>query len=126
MKNFSSGRAKGIVCLLAGTACAVSVHAAEHSSCPYKPQVPATRLQQTIAGTVTDNRGPLAGVTVSVKGKTIVAITDANGHFTIAADLNDVLVFTFVGYKTTELTVQAFTPLNITLKKMPWPYRKSP
>lgn len=117
MKNFSFGRAKGIVCLLAGTACAVSVHAAEHSSCPYKPQVPITRLQQTITGTVADHRGALPGVTISIKGKTALAITDANGHFTINADLNDVLIFTFVGYKTTELTVQAFTPLKITLEE---------
>lgn len=115
MKNFSLGRAKGLVCLLAGTACAVSAHAAGHS-CHYKPQVNVTRLQQNqITGTAGDSRGPLPGVTVAVKGKPVVAITDAEGHFSVAANINDVLVFSFVGYKTVELTVNNLSPLRIIL-----------
>jgi TonB-linked SusC/RagA family outer membrane protein len=59
--------------------------------------------QTQIAGTVSDSRGPLPGVTVSVKGTTVTTITDSNGAYAITAADGDILIFSFVGYKTVEV-----------------------
>jgi len=112
MKNFSLRKATALLLLLTAAG-HVSAHATE-LRIPYTPR---SLQQTTIHGTVTDSRGPLPGVTLTVKGKPTTTITDANGQFTIAADLNDILVISYIGYKTTELTVTAFTPLHITLEE---------
>lgn len=67
----------------------------------------ARAQDRTITGHVTgeDNKG-LSGVTVSVKGSQRKTATDAMGNFTIAAKSGDVLQFSFVGFKTSEFTVQ--------------------
>lgn len=62
---------------------------------------------RTITGKVTsDDNKPLAGATVTVKGTTRNTTTDANGNFRIVAKTGDVLVFSFVGRKPSEITVQ--------------------
>lgn len=48
---------------------------------------------------------PLPGVTVAVKGETRGTVTDADGNFTITVEPSDVLVFSFIGMETQELTV---------------------
>lgn len=60
----------------------------------------AASQQHTVSGVVSDNQGPLPGVTVSVKGSTAATITDSKGSFTITAGGGDILIFSFVGYKT--------------------------
>lgn len=60
-----------------------------------------------ITGTVvaaSDNT-PLPGVTVALKGQAKGTVTDADGKFTIAAQPSDVLVFSFIGMETQEVTV---------------------
>jgi len=69
-----------------------------------------------ITGTITDNNGkPLAGVTVVVKGERKGVSTDESGKFTINAKGGDVLVFSFIGFKTKEVRVGAETTLSISL-----------
>jgi len=59
--------------------------------------------QNSVRGTVTDANGAMAGVAVVVQGTQVVAITDGNGFYTIRANENDVLEFTYFGYdKVTE------------------------
>src|SRR5689334_6442158 len=63
--------------------------------------------QRNLSGIVTDeNRTPLAGATVSVKGADAVTTTDATGKFTInvPADKN-ILVVSYVGMKMKEFTI---------------------
>ncbi|WBX71893.1 SusC/RagA family TonB-linked outer membrane protein [Tenacibaculum retecalamus] len=60
---------------------------------------------KTISGTVSDESGSLPGVTVLKKGTTIGTETDFDGNYSIKAKTGDVLVFSFVGMKTTERTV---------------------
>ena len=61
-----------------------------------------------VKGTVTDNqKRPLSGVTVKTKKNNQVAVTDANGNFTIQADKGDVLVFSYLGFGTKEVKVTA-------------------
>ena len=63
-------------------------------------------LQEQIRGTVLDeNEQGLPGVNIAVKGTNKGAITDFNGTFLIDAGLDDILVFTYVGYKTKEVTI---------------------
>ncbi|XHR96625.1 SusC/RagA family TonB-linked outer membrane protein [Mucilaginibacter sp. UC70_90] len=71
-----------------------------------------------ITGLVADNKGPLPGVSVKIKGTNLGVLTDNNGKFTInVPDNNAVLVFTFVGYVSTEITVGDRKNINVTLKE---------
>jgi len=65
----------------------------------------AQEANYTIEGKVSDDQGPLAGVTVSIKGKIGGTMADADGLFSIKAMRGDWLVFTFVGYETQEWLV---------------------
>lgn len=49
--------------------------------------------------------GPLAGVSVTVKGTNRGVSTDANGDFSISAPENGILVFSFVGFENQEIAV---------------------
>jgi TonB-linked SusC/RagA family outer membrane protein len=54
-----------------------------------------------ITGKVTDETGEtLPGVSILIKGKQVGTITDVNGVYTIKADANDFLVFSYVGMET--------------------------
>ncbi len=70
---------------------------------------------RTISGTVSDESGPLPGVTVLKKGTTQGTETDFDGKFSIQAKTGDVLVFSFVGMKTTEKTVGASSTYNVVM-----------
>lgn len=71
--------------------------------------------QMTVSGTVTegDTDSPLPGVTIQVKGTTIGVITDVDGKYRIGASPNDVLVFSFIGFKSKEVTVGNQTTISV-------------
>lgn len=74
------------------------------------------QTKKTIEGSVTDSTGKgLQGVTVSVKGSKTSAITDAAGSFKIAAASNDIIVISYVGYQTREISVGNQSALTISL-----------
>ncbi len=61
--------------------------------------------ERKITGRVTDPQNePLVGVTVSVKGKPVSTTTDVNGAFSINASVQDILIFTSVGFESIETT----------------------
>lgn len=63
--------------------------------------------QSQVSGLVTDKTGePLIGVNVVEKGTTNGVITDFNGQFTLNVAQGKVLVFSYVGYTTQEITVK--------------------
>lgn len=66
------------------------------------------RSKKTIAtttGTVKDENGdPLIGVSVQVKGTGVGTITDVNGNFAVKASRGQKLVFSYLGYKHTEMS----------------------
>jgi TonB-linked SusC/RagA family outer membrane protein len=74
--------------------------------------------QATITGVVKsapDNLG-MPGVSVRLKGTTTATSTDPNGNFTIKIPTaSGILEFSFVGYKTQEVSVSSSTTLNISL-----------
>ena len=58
-----------------------------------------------VGGTISDtDNNPLPGATVVVKGTTNGATTDFDGAFNIDANQGDVLVISFVGFETQEVT----------------------
>ena len=72
--------------------------------------------QSPVGGVVKDKEGkPVAGATISVKGKKINALTAADGSFSIAAANGDVLVVSSVGYTSYEMKVNG-TAANLTIE----------
>ncbi len=73
--------------------------------------------QTTISGKVTDgdSNEPLPGVTITVKGTSIVVGTNVNGLYSVTAASNATIVFSFVGYKTQELAVAGRTTIDVKL-----------
>ncbi len=61
---------------------------------------------KAVTGKVTDeNAQPLQGVSVLIKGKSYGTQTNALGLYTINAQKGDVLIFSYTGFSTRELTV---------------------
>ncbi len=76
--------------------------------------------EKTISGTVSDqNKLPLAGVNVSIKGKTKRARTDFEGKYSIIANKGDQLIFQYLGFKTQTQGVKESTIINVVLEEDP-------
>ena len=73
--------------------------------------------EKTVTGTVTDQTGTLPGVSVILKGTNKGVETDFNGKYTIKANQGDVLIFRFVGLKTTEKTVGTSSVINVEMEE---------
>lgn len=71
--------------------------------------------QSSISGTVSDEGGPLPGVSVLIKGTNTGTETDFNGKFTLKANKGDVLIFSFIGMKTQLITVGSSKVVNVTM-----------
>ncbi|MBD1433547.1 SusC/RagA family TonB-linked outer membrane protein [Sphingobacterium sp. DN00404] len=95
-----------------------SVHAT--LSVHNRTHFPVIRLviQQQLVGKVTDNNGePIAGATVSIRGKTMSTATGPNGEFQLPnIEKNDVIVINAIGYTTTERTYTGQGSLDVTLQ----------
>ncbi len=73
------------------------------------------QAQQTITGTVTDELGPVAGANIVVQGTTNGTQTDFDGNFTIETSSTAVLVISYIGYATQNVTVGNQTTINVQL-----------
>lgn len=74
------------------------------------------RAQNRINGKVTDDvTQPISGATVILKGTTTGVVTDTDGSYTIIAEPGNKLVFSYLGFKTLEVTVGNQTTINITM-----------
>lgn len=63
-----------------------------------------TQQTRTVTGIVTDSKGePLLGVNVVVKGTTNGTMTDMDGHFSLPAESNAVLVISYIGFVSQEV-----------------------
>lgn len=73
---------------------------------------------KTITGTVSDNTGPMPGVNVLVKGTTNGVVTNFDGEFSIEnVSDTDVLVFSYIGFVTQEITVGSQNSVNVVLQE---------
>ena len=73
-------------------------------------------FQQNITGTVSDESGPIPGVSVQVKGSTKGTVTDFDGNYSLSAkDANATLIFSYIGYKTQEVLAGGKAVVNVTM-----------
>jgi TonB-linked SusC/RagA family outer membrane protein len=71
----------------------------------------------TVTGIVLDeDNSPLPGVSVLVKNSRVGTVTDADGKFTINATGDAVLVFSFIGLTTQEISVNGQSTISVTMK----------
>lgn len=76
-------------------------------------------LPPPVKGVITDreNKTPLPGVAIRVKGRTSGAVTDATGHFSIDIPAEGAtLVISFIGYQSQEIKVMPGANISINLK----------
>ncbi|MBR2438198.1 MAG: TonB-dependent receptor [Bacteroidales bacterium] len=102
---------------------ALSLFAAIQSSYAYPfpgggEAIEAPQERITVKGRITDSAGePLIGVTVVSNGEQgNIAISDAEGHYTIMAPDNGVLEFSLVGMQSEKIPVNGREIIDVTLK----------
>jgi TonB-linked SusC/RagA family outer membrane protein len=85
---------------------------------PSKPVSNVKAKKETkITGIITDeNDQPAIGVTVQVKTTGDGTITDFNGEYEIEIPENGVLIFSFIGYKTAEISVAGKSKIDLKLE----------
>ena len=77
---------------------------------------PTQNAIDNIKGTVKDAGGQaLIGVNVAIKGTNKGTQTDVNGNFNIQANIGDVLVFTYIGFNKTEVTINSTAAISVIL-----------
>ncbi|WP_412561122.1 carboxypeptidase-like regulatory domain-containing protein [Winogradskyella sp. MIT101101] len=74
--------------------------------------------QRTVSGIVTtaDDGLPLPGASVIIKGTYTGAQTDFDGKYSIKVNTGDVLIISYVGMKTTEITIGNSNTYNIVIE----------
>lgn len=74
-------------------------------------------VPKQIIGKVKDPKGePLIGVSILVRGTDEGTITDMDGNYKIETHSNNpVLVFSYIGYKTQEISLKGQSSINVTL-----------
>ncbi|MCB0636225.1 MAG: TonB-dependent receptor, partial [Lewinella sp.] len=78
----------------------------------------AAAQTRTITGTVTSTEGePLIGANVLVQGKGVGTVTDFDGTYSIQAMAEDVLVFSYTGYASTEVTVGSQSVIDLVMEE---------
>lgn len=70
----------------------------------------------TVTGTVTDELGELPEANIQVKGTNKGTVTNSYGKYTINVKKGSVLIFSFIGYKSKEITANK-SIINVTLKE---------
>ncbi len=71
----------------------------------------------TVTGRVTDDSGdPLPGVSVVINQTTRGVATDQNGRYEILVKSDDVLKFSFIGFKDQTIPIEGQSKLNVALK----------
>ena len=70
--------------------------------------------QQNVKGVITDDEGvPLPGVNVVIKGTDTGVSTDFDGNYSIKAEQEDTIVFSFIGFVDQEVPVGMNTDINV-------------
>ena len=73
--------------------------------------------QTSLTGTVTEQSTsiPLPGVNVVIKGTSTGTATDFDGNYRIDVNNGDVIVFSYIGYQSLEMTYTGQSNLNVQL-----------
>ncbi|MBC9795372.1 SusC/RagA family TonB-linked outer membrane protein [Sinomicrobium sp. FJxs] len=71
-----------------------------------------------VSGTVTDTNGePLAGANIIVKSTRRGTLADIDGSFSIKVSPKDVLIFSYLGYKTVEIPLLNREPVEVQMEE---------
>ncbi|MCX6316223.1 MAG: SusC/RagA family TonB-linked outer membrane protein [Bacteroidetes bacterium] len=78
----------------------------------------AQAQERTVTGTILsdENKTPLSGVTIRVKGTRRIVVTDANGKFSIKMVPGETLQVSYVGYVTTDVKPGEGNTVGVSLK----------
>ena len=76
----------------------------------------ATANDIQVTGTVVSEGDPLPGVSVLIKGTHNGTVTDIDGHYSIKAPSDGILVFSFIGLKSQEQKINGRTVINVDLQ----------
>ncbi|APQ19252.1 SusC/RagA family TonB-linked outer membrane protein [Maribacter hydrothermalis] len=72
--------------------------------------------ERNISGFVADSQGvPLSGASVVIKGTTTGVQTDFDGNYSIDAATGNILVFSYLGFNPTEITISNSDVIDVTL-----------
>ncbi|WP_268225202.1 TonB-dependent receptor [Sinomicrobium oceani] len=85
-----------------------------------KPGVNPRDVQQQfeVNGTITDPEGnPLPGVNIIIKGTNQGTMSNPDGKYSIRVETNDILTFSYVGFKKVELPVNGPDTINIQMEE---------
>jgi hypothetical protein len=81
-----------------------------------RDQTIAQQSGKQVQGTVTDEQGePIIGANVVVKGTMNGTVTDLDGRFSLEVSGNDVLVVSYIGYKTKEISIKGLSNVEISI-----------
>ncbi|MBS7233318.1 von Willebrand factor type A domain-containing protein [Flavobacterium psychroterrae] len=77
-----------------------------------------TAQEKRISGTVTDkSKAPLPGVSIMVQKSKKATQTDFDGNYAIQAQPGDVLIFSYIGFKTENITVKQPNIINVIMQE---------
>ncbi|WP_338359823.1 carboxypeptidase-like regulatory domain-containing protein [Yeosuana marina] len=107
-----------LFCVIQIFSVSLYAHSLAHNAMLYtNTHVVGLMPQSQIHGKITDSKGvPLAGVSIIVKGTQRGTTSDFNGGYTIDVNNNQVLVFSFVGFKTQEIPIHSRNELNVIME----------
>ncbi|HET8858983.1 SusC/RagA family TonB-linked outer membrane protein [Marivirga sp.] len=73
----------------------------------------------TVSGKVTDSKTgePLPGSSIMIKGTSNGTTTNLDGEFKLQADVNDILIFSFIGYENQEIEVGNRSVINVEMQE---------
>lgn len=99
-----------VLCWVCGAALAVAL---------LVPAAASAQQPRQVTGRVTDaaTGQPIAGVQIVVQGTTIGTVTDGAGNYQITVPAGrNVLVFSFIGYRTVEQEITGDGPINVAME----------
>ena len=105
----------GASCLQLATSIQANAFEIHKKISPSSITVIGSNVQVNISGQVSDDVGPLSGVSVLVKGTKTGVSTNSDGKYSISAAKGSVLVFSSIGYDPKEIVVGDQTVINVTL-----------
>ncbi|WP_250629682.1 alpha-2-macroglobulin family protein [Aureibaculum algae] len=88
----------------------------KHAPDMFSASTDSNKEKGYIYGKVSDDSAVLPGVNVLVKGSSTGVQTDFDGYYKIKASQGDILVFSFIGYNTSEITIKGDNIYNIRLR----------
>lgn len=119
-QNWESNiRRTPIILGLSAALCMPSAFSYANASDPVVGElVQSVQQGRTVTGKIIDDTGePLIGVSVLVKGTTVGTITDFDGNYSLEVPSGkNILVISYIGYKTQDITVGKSNQLNIKME----------